>query len=62
VFRLIRRPPGNRPLRVRVGSHVEAFSRLNDYSEQLLIGFLDAMGVADEVSGTIVGSLTFERI
>jgi hypothetical protein len=41
---------------------VEAFSRLNDYSEQLLIGFLDAMGVADEVSGTIVGSLTFERI
>ena len=46
VLRLIETPPGNRPLRVRVGSHVEAFSRLNDYSEQLLTGFLDAMGVA----------------
>jgi NAD(P)-dependent dehydrogenase (short-subunit alcohol dehydrogenase family) len=46
VLRLIETPPGNRPLRVRVGSNVEAFSRLNEYSEQLLTGFLDAMGVA----------------
>jgi NAD(P)-dependent dehydrogenase (short-subunit alcohol dehydrogenase family) len=46
VLRLVETPPGNRPVRVRVGSHVEAFSRLNDYSEQLLAGFLDAMGVA----------------
>ena len=45
VLQLVETPPGNRPLRVRVGSHVEAFSRLNDYSEQLTTGFLDAMGV-----------------
>jgi NAD(P)-dependent dehydrogenase (short-subunit alcohol dehydrogenase family) len=46
VLQLIETPPGNRPLRVRVGSHVEAFSRLNNYSEQLLTGFLDDIGVA----------------
>jgi NAD(P)-dependent dehydrogenase (short-subunit alcohol dehydrogenase family) len=45
VVQLVEMPAGNRPLRVRVGSHVEAFSRLNDYSEQLLTEFLDAIGV-----------------
>jgi NAD(P)-dependent dehydrogenase (short-subunit alcohol dehydrogenase family) len=45
VVQLVEMPAGNRPLRVRVGSHVEAFSRLNDYSEQLPTEFLDAIGV-----------------
>jgi NAD(P)-dependent dehydrogenase (short-subunit alcohol dehydrogenase family) len=46
LLQLVEMPAGKRPLRVRVGSHVEAFSRLNDYSEQLLREFLDSIGIA----------------
>jgi NAD(P)-dependent dehydrogenase (short-subunit alcohol dehydrogenase family) len=46
VRQLVEMPAGKRPLRVRVGSNVEGFTRLNDYSEQLLTGFLDAIGIA----------------
>jgi NAD(P)-dependent dehydrogenase (short-subunit alcohol dehydrogenase family) len=48
VLRLVETPPGNLPFRVRVGSHAEAFGRLNDYSDQLAAGFLEGIGIAPQ--------------
>ena len=46
VLRIVEMSAGNRPLRVRVGSHEDAFKRLNDYSDQLQTEYQEALGIA----------------